>query len=164
MLVVTQPPLIEQMKRLELEVVAPDTPLRLMTLVVQPTLLERIKEKQVHDVELQKIRAKIVDGYTGDFLVDNQGMLRFRGRICVPVEDILQEAHRAPYAIPLELREDLSFEEQPVRIFAREVKKLRNRDIPYVKVLWSNHDKREVMWELESALQERYPHLFQMES
>nr|CAD1839596.1 unnamed protein product [Ananas comosus var. bracteatus] len=36
-------------------------------------------------------------------------------------------------AVPVELREDLSFEEQPVKILAREVKKLRNRDIPYVK-------------------------------
>nr|CAD1834681.1 unnamed protein product [Ananas comosus var. bracteatus] len=67
-------------------------------------------------------------------------------------------------AVPVELREDLSFEEQPVKILAREVKKLRNRDIPYVKVLWSNHGEREAMWELESALQEHYPHLFQMEA
>nr|CAD1837485.1 unnamed protein product [Ananas comosus var. bracteatus] len=66
-------------------------------------------------------------------------------------------------AIPVELREDLSFEEQPVKTLAREVKKLRNRDIPYVKVLWSNHGEREATWELQSALQERYPHLFQME-
>ena len=65
---------------------------------------------------------------------------------------------------PLELREDLSFEEQPVKILAREVKKLRNRELPYVKVLWSNHEEREATWELESALRERYPHLFQMES
>nr|CAD1835022.1 unnamed protein product [Ananas comosus var. bracteatus] len=57
----------------------------------------------------------------------------------------------------VELREDLSFEEQPVKVLAREVKKLRNRDIPYVKVLWSNHGEREATWELESALQERYP-------
>nr|CAD1834996.1 unnamed protein product [Ananas comosus var. bracteatus] len=67
-------------------------------------------------------------------------------------------------ATPSKLKEDLIFEEQPVKILAREVKKLRNRDIPSVKVLWSNHDKREATWELESALQERYPHLFQMES
>nr|CAD1820657.1 unnamed protein product [Ananas comosus var. bracteatus] len=66
--------------------------------------------------------------------------------------------------IPVELHEDLSFEEQPVKILAREVKKLRNRDIPYVKVLWRNHGEREATWELESALQKRYPHLFQMES
>nr|CAD1821723.1 unnamed protein product [Ananas comosus var. bracteatus] len=28
------------------------------------------------------------------------------------------------------------------------------------RVLWSNHEEREASWELESALQERYPHLF----
>nr|CAD1817109.1 unnamed protein product [Ananas comosus var. bracteatus] len=33
----------------------------------------------------------------------------------------------------MELREDLSFEEQPLRILAREVKRLRNREISYVK-------------------------------
>nr|CAD1834659.1 unnamed protein product [Ananas comosus var. bracteatus] len=67
-------------------------------------------------------------------------------------------------ALPLELRDALSFEEQPVRILARDVKKLRNCDIPYVKVLWSNYNEREATWELESALQKRYPHLFQMKS
>nr|CAD1824803.1 unnamed protein product [Ananas comosus var. bracteatus] len=65
---------------------------------------------------------------------------------------------------PLELRDDLSFEEQPLKILAREVKRLRNRKIPYVKVLWSNHDEHEATWELESALWERYPHLFQMDA
>ncbi|XP_020112142.1 uncharacterized protein LOC109726763 [Ananas comosus] len=62
MLVTSQPPLIEEMTQLELEVVAPDTPLRLMPLVVQPTLMDRIKEKQVLDEELQRNRSKITEG------------------------------------------------------------------------------------------------------
>nr|CAD1839664.1 unnamed protein product [Ananas comosus var. bracteatus] len=78
--------------------------------------------------------------------------------------DQLQGSSHVLDAVPVELREDLSFEEQPVKILAREVKKLRNRDIPYVKVLWSNHGEREATWELESALQERYSHLFQVDS
>ncbi len=49
----------------------------------------------------------------------------------------------------IELGEDLSFEETPVRILARENKKLRNRVIPCVKVQWSNHEEREATWELE---------------
>nr|CAD1831713.1 unnamed protein product [Ananas comosus var. bracteatus] len=65
---------------------------------------------------------------------------------------------------PVDLQEDLSFEEHPVRILAREVKRLRNREIPYVKILWSNHEEREATWELESAMQERYPYLFSTES
>nr|CAD1827323.1 unnamed protein product [Ananas comosus var. bracteatus] len=74
-----------------------------MALVVQPTLLERIKEKQVHDVELQKIRANC-DGYTSDFHMDDRGLLRLRDRICVLAEsgikkEILLEAHQAPYTL-----------------------------------------------------------------
>nr|CAD1839639.1 unnamed protein product [Ananas comosus var. bracteatus] len=83
---------------------------------------------------------------------------------CIGPSEVHHDPAHVLEAIPVELREDLSFEEQPVKVLAREVKKLRNRDIPYVKVLWSNHREREATWELESALQERYPHLFQMKS
>ena len=36
----------------------------------------------------------------------------------------------------IELRPDLTYEEEPVEILAREVKELRNKKIPLVKVLW----------------------------
>ena len=35
----------------------------------------------------------------------------------------------------IELRPDLTYEEEPVEILAREVKQLRNKKIPLVKVL-----------------------------
>ena len=37
---------------------------------------------------------------------------------------------------PLQLNEDLSYEEKPIRILHREVKALCNRDIAFIKVLW----------------------------
>ncbi|KAL0536184.1 hypothetical protein IC582_025123 [Cucumis melo] len=40
---------------------------------------------------------------------------------------------------PLEIDENLSYIEQPVEVLAREVKMLRNREIPLVKILWRNH-------------------------
>ncbi|TYK27119.1 ty3-gypsy retrotransposon protein [Cucumis melo var. makuwa] len=40
---------------------------------------------------------------------------------------------------PLEINENLSYTEQSVEVLAREVKMLRNREIPLVKVLWRNH-------------------------
>ncbi|KAL4032488.1 hypothetical protein IC575_005566 [Cucumis melo] len=40
---------------------------------------------------------------------------------------------------PLQIDENLSYEEQPVEILAREVNMLRNRGIALVKVLWQNH-------------------------
>ena len=41
---------------------------------------------------------------------------------------------------PLELKEDLSYEELPSSILDRKEKVLRNHVIPYVKVLWQKHN------------------------
>ena len=62
---------------------------------------------------------------------------------------------------PLEIDEHLSYVEQPVEILAREVKMLRNRSIPLVKVLWRNHRIEEATWEREEEMRTRYPELFQ---
>ncbi|XP_052479596.1 uncharacterized protein LOC128034796 [Gossypium raimondii] len=48
----------------------------------------------------------------------------------VPVEEI-------------EIRPDLTFEEEPVQILDRKVKVLRKKSIPLVKVLWRNHNSEE---------------------
>ncbi|KAL4028439.1 hypothetical protein IC575_011636 [Cucumis melo] len=45
---------------------------------------------------------------------------------------------------PLEIDENLSYIEQPVEVLAREIKMLRKREIPLVKVLWRNHKVEEV--------------------
>ena len=43
----------------------------------------------------------------------------------------------------IELRPDLTYEEELVEILAREVKELRKKRIPLVKVLWRNHKTKE---------------------
>ncbi len=60
----------------------------------------------------------------------------------------------------LELADDMSYEEHPLRILARETKELRKRVIPYVKVLWSNHEEREATWEPEAEMLDSYLFLF----
>ncbi|KAL0561760.1 hypothetical protein IC582_002201 [Cucumis melo] len=62
---------------------------------------------------------------------------------------------------PLEIDENLSYVEQPVEILAREVKTLRNKQIPLVKVLWRNHRVEEATWEREDDMRSRYPELFE---
>lgn len=39
---------------------------------------------------------------------------------------------------------------------------LRNKTIPLVKVLWSNHGVEEVIWEKEDNMKHQYPHLFKV--
>ncbi|KAL4017147.1 hypothetical protein IC575_024822 [Cucumis melo] len=58
---------------------------------------------------------------------------------------------------PLEIDENLSYTEQPVEVLAREVKTLRNKEIPLVKVLWQNHRMEEATWEREDDMRSRYP-------
>ena len=60
----------------------------------------------------------------------------------------------------VEIQSDLSYEEEPIRILAREVKELRNKRVPLVKVLWLKHGIEEATWEPESSMKERYPNLF----
>ncbi|KAL0556882.1 hypothetical protein IC582_005399 [Cucumis melo] len=62
---------------------------------------------------------------------------------------------------PLEIDENLSYTEQPVEVLAREVKTLRNKEIPLVKVLWRNHRLEEATWEREDDMKSRYPELFE---
>ena len=52
----------------------------------------------------------------------------------------------------IELRPDLSYEEEPVEIFGREVKELWNKRIPLFKVLWRNHKTGEAMWERKEVI------------
>ena len=47
---------------------------------------------------------------------------------------------------PVELKEDLSYIEEPVEIINRKVKVLRNKVIPLVKVLWMSHGVKEATW------------------
>ncbi|KAL0544107.1 hypothetical protein IC582_019218 [Cucumis melo] len=61
---------------------------------------------------------------------------------------------------PLQINEDLSYEERLVEILAREVKMLHNRGIPLVKVLLRNHGVEGATWEREDDMKGQYPELF----
>ena len=60
----------------------------------------------------------------------------------------------------IEIISDLTYEEEPVEILAREVKELRNKKISLVKVLWRNHKTEEATWESEETTWQQYPQLF----
>ena len=47
-----------------------------------------------------------------------------------------------------------------VAILGREVRKLRSKEIPSIKVRRKNRPIEESTWENEADMQERYPHLF----
>ncbi|KAK4383268.1 Transposon Tf2-12 polyprotein [Sesamum angolense] len=55
----------------------------------------------------------------------------------------------------VEIFEELTYMEEPAEILDRNVRKLRNKEIPMVKVRWTHHSPREATWEIEEHMREK---------
>lgn len=64
----------------------------------------------------------------------------------------------------IQVTKELSYEEQPVAILDRQVRRLRNKDVASIKVLWRNNNREEMTWEAEEQMKKKYPHLFSVPS
>jgi len=60
----------------------------------------------------------------------------------------------------VQVRDNLTVETLLVMIEGREVKRLRGKEIPLVKVVWDGVTGESLTWELESKMLESYPELF----
>ncbi|GKA43915.1 hypothetical protein Tco_0736639 [Tanacetum coccineum] len=60
----------------------------------------------------------------------------------------------------IEIDENLHFVEEPIEIVERDVKNLKRRRIPLVKVRWNSRQGAEYTWEHEDQFRKKYPHLF----
>ncbi|KAF3631177.1 7-deoxyloganetin glucosyltransferase [Capsicum annuum] len=71
---------------------------------------------------------------------------------------ILDESHVLQWD-SIQFDEGLTFVEEPTSILAREVRRLRSRDIPVVKFQWRHHPVEEATWEIERDMHAQYPYL-----
>ncbi|PKI36040.1 hypothetical protein CRG98_043564 [Punica granatum] len=53
---------------------------------------------------------------------------------------------------PVELNEDLTYEEEPVEILDKKEQILRTKRIQLVKALWRSHSREEATWEPEDSM------------
>ena len=60
----------------------------------------------------------------------------------------------------IQVQEDFTFDEEPKAILDREIRQLRNKQVPLVKVLWQHHGMEEATWEPEWTMRVKYPPLF----
>ncbi|WMV50297.1 hypothetical protein MTR67_043682 [Solanum verrucosum] len=94
------------------------------------------------------------------------GEVALEGPVVQPVFHVplLNECVGDPtFVVPLEglgVKENLSYEEILVEILDWQVKKLRKKEITFVKLLWKNPLIEGATWEAEADLMSRYPHLF----
>jgi hypothetical protein len=71
---------------------------------VGSNLLQVIRKGQVEDEKIQEIKCNIKEEKSPNFLEDEEGVLWYKGRICVPSikelkDKILREAHESAYSI-----------------------------------------------------------------
>ena len=87
----TQHRLLMDLERAGIEVITSDTSTFLASLIVQPTLIDRIKAAQKVDLGLVKLVEEVENGGDkSDFSVSEDGVLRFRGRLCMPANEELK--------------------------------------------------------------------------
>ena len=77
---------------------------RLSAMTLSPTILEDIRSKQDLDPSLARIKKDMLEGKCEGFTASDDGVLKFKGRLCVPKDEelrkkILEEAHNTPYTL-----------------------------------------------------------------
>ncbi|GKF57517.1 hypothetical protein Tco_0171054, partial [Tanacetum coccineum] len=89
-------------------------------------------------------RSKLSPRYVGPFeIVERVGPVTLH----VPLEEV-------------KINDKLHFVEEPMEIMDREVKKLKRRRIPIVKVRWNSRRGPEFIWEREDEMKRKYSQLF----
>ncbi|GJU52861.1 putative reverse transcriptase domain-containing protein [Tanacetum coccineum] len=103
-------------------------------------------EFEVGDMVLLKLPKKL-KGIHSTFHVSNLKKCLAEGDIVVPMDEI-------------QLNDKLHTMEEPVEVVDREVKRLKQSQIPIVKVCWNSQRGPEFTWEREDQIKKKYPHLF----
>ncbi|GJV88931.1 putative reverse transcriptase domain-containing protein [Tanacetum coccineum] len=141
-------------------------------LIEGPELIEITNEKVVVAKEkLKEARARqksYADKHRRDleFQVGDRVFLKvspFRGVKRFGIKGKLSPRFIGPFEILErigEIQPDMSLSEEPESILDRQERVMRNKVIPFVKILWKNHPEREATWETEESMRASYPHFF----
>jgi len=91
---------------MELNVITPRTKSMLYAMEAQPTLIEEISVVQTMDPQLERIREEILVGKAPQFVIHEDGTIRFHNQVYVPTieelkKKILDEGYDTPYLVHL---------------------------------------------------------------
>ena len=91
--------LLESFRDMRIQVELEQEFIRCSTLVISSDFLSLIKKKQAEDASLQKVKELLGSDQAKEFALGGDGVLRFRGRVCVPSDAevrrlILEEGHK----------------------------------------------------------------------
>ncbi|GJU65480.1 hypothetical protein Tco_1247315 [Tanacetum coccineum] len=154
----------------ESQLIGPEIVQDMTEKIVQIT--ERLKTARSRRKSYADKRRKPLEFKVGDRVLLKlspwKGVVRFgkKGKLApryVRPFEIVEYVGSPDVQVPLdeiEIDENLRFVEEPIEIVERDVKKLKRRRIPLVKVCWNSRQGAEYTWEHEDQFRMKYPHLF----
>ncbi|KAJ8899110.1 hypothetical protein K2173_010446 [Erythroxylum novogranatense] len=97
-------PLLEEMAKLKISLKQEESDCLLANFLVRPILREKVRELQVQDADLSKLRDEIQKGKISEVVVRDDGLMTVGNMLCIPdvqevKDEIMDEAHNAPYAM-----------------------------------------------------------------
>ena len=124
-----------------------------------------------------KVRGKLAPRFIGPFkILEKRGEVAYQLELPPQLSDVhdvfhvlqLKKCLKVPEKqLPigeLELREDLTCTERPIKILETAERVTRSKTIRMCKVKWSHHFDDEATWEHEEDLKSDYPDLFSTSS
>ena len=118
-------------------------------------------------------RGKLTPRYIGPFEILNRiGSVSYRLALPLNLSHVHPVFHismlrkyipHPSHALPVQevtIGDDLSYEEKPIAVLDRQVRKLRNKEISMIKVQWQRHNAEESTWKSEEEMKAKYPQLF----
>ncbi|WVZ70211.1 hypothetical protein U9M48_018893 [Paspalum notatum var. saurae] len=132
-----------------------------------------LKVSPMRGIRRFNMKGKLAPRYIGPFKIpEKKGEVAYRpelppGLSCV--HDVfhvsqLKKCLRVPEEQAplegLEVQEDLTYTEHPVKILDTSERNTRNKKIKMCRVQWSHHTEAEATWEREDELKAAYPALF----
>jgi hypothetical protein len=133
-----------------------------------------LKVSPMRNVRRFNVKGKLAPRYVGPFkILERRGEVAYQLELpesLSGVHDVfhvsqLKKCLRVPEEqIPLEeltVKEDLTYEEYPVKILETAERVTRSRTIKMCKVQWNRYSEDEATWEREEDLRKSYPQLFE---
>jgi hypothetical protein len=115
-----------------------------------------------------KVWGKLTPRFIGPFkILEERGEVAYQLELPPQLFDVhdmfhvsqLKKCLRVPIE-DLDAKEDLSYQEYPLRISETSERVTRNKKIKMCKVKWSHHTKDEATWEREEELKAKFPCFF----
>ncbi|XP_070002461.1 uncharacterized protein [Nicotiana sylvestris] len=144
----------------EAELIGPDLVHQSMENV--KIIKERLKTSQSHQKSYSDIRRRDLEfkeGGTQASVSNEMSLVHLVFHVSMLTKVVGDPSSIMPIET-IEVNEELSYEEVLAAILDRHVRKLINKEIASVKVLWQNQQAEEAIWEADDEIKKKYPHLF----